>query len=51
MLQSMGSQRVGHNSATMWDLVLPPEVEPVPPALDSQSLDHWTAREAPYLLL
>ena len=26
-------------------LVPQPEVEPVPPAVEAQSLNHWTARE------
>ena len=28
-------------------LVLQPEIEPVPPAVEAQSLNHWTAREVP----
>ena len=28
-------------------LVPRPEIEPVPPALESQSLNHWTPREVP----
>ena len=27
-----------------------PEIEPIPPALEAQSLNHWTAREVPNLL-
>ena len=29
-------------------LVPQPEVEPVAPALEARSLNHWTAREVPY---
>ena len=29
----------------MWDIR--PGIEPVPPALEVQSLNHWTAREVP----
>ena len=28
-------------------LVPQPGIEPVPPALEAQSLNHWTAREVP----
>ena len=28
-------------------LVPPPGIEPTPPALEAQSLNHWTTREAP----
>ena len=28
-------------------LVLQPEIEPVPPAVEVWSLNHWTAREVP----
>ena len=31
-------------------LVPQPGIEPVPIALETQSLNHWTAREVPYLL-
>ena len=31
----------------MWDLVPRPGIEPGPPALAAQSLNHWTAREVP----
>ena len=27
-----------------------PEIKPIPPALEAQSLNHWTAREVPNLL-
>ena len=30
-------------------LVLGPEIEPAPPALKAQSLNHWNAREDPEL--
>ena len=29
-------------------LALQPGIEPVPPALEVRSLNHWTAREVPY---
>ena len=32
-------------SCSMWDLVPRPGVEPGPPALETQSLDHWTSKE------
>ena len=28
-------------------LVLPPGIEPVPPAVEAQSLNHWTSKEVP----
>ena len=31
----------------MWDLSSRLRIEPVPPALEAQSLNHWTAREVP----
>ena len=32
----------------MWDLIVPwPGIELVPPAVEAQSLNHWTAREVP----
>ena len=31
----------------MWDLNPQPGIEPVPFALEAQSLNHWTAREVP----
>ena len=34
-------------SCSMWDLVHWPSVEPGPPALEAQSLSHWTTREVP----
>ena len=32
-----------------WDLVPRPEIEPVPPAVESWSPNHWTAREFPLM--
>ena len=32
-------------------LIPPPGIEPVPPALEAQSLNHWTAREVPDYLI
>ena len=32
-------------------LVPHPGIEPVPPTLESQSLNHWTAREVLYAFL
>jgi len=34
-------------SCGMWDLVPWPEIEPMPPALGAQSLNHWTTRAVP----
>ena len=34
-------------SCGMRDLLLPPRVEPGPPALGAQSLSHWTTKEIP----
>ena len=34
-------------AACMWDLVLPPGIEPGSPALGAQSLNDWTTREVP----
>ena len=32
----------------MWDLTVPwPGIEPVPPAVEAQNLNHWIAREVP----
>ena len=31
----------------MWDLVPSPGIEPMSPAVEVQSLNHWTAREVP----
>ena len=31
----------------MWDLVSWPRMEPGPPALEAQTLSHWTTREVP----
>ena len=36
-------------SCGMWDLVPWPGIEPRPPALEAQSLSHWTTREVPGL--
>ena len=36
-------------SYSMWDLILPPGIEPGPPALGVGSLSHWTTREVPVL--
>ena len=33
----------------MWDLVPWPGIKSVPPALEAQSLSHWTTREGPIL--
>ena len=38
-------------SCGMWDLVLPPGIDPGPPALGAWSLSHWTTREISALLL
>ena len=35
-------------SCGMWDLVLPPGIEPRPPASGGRSLGHWTTREVPH---
>ena len=36
---------------TAWEILVPqPGVEPAPPALEAQSLNHWTTREVPTLL-
>ena len=32
-------------------LVPQPGIEPMPPPVEAQSLNHWTAREAPYLTI
>ena len=31
-------------------LVLQPRVKPTPPAMEAQSLNHWTTREAPKII-
>ena len=36
-------------SCRMWELVLWPVIEPMPPALGTWSLNHWTTREVPSL--
>ena len=33
----------------VWDLVPPPGMEPKPPAVEVQHLNHWTSREVPPL--
>ena len=38
-------------SCGMWDLVPWWGIEPRPPALEAQSLSHWTTREVPKLIL
>ena len=52
-LQNAGSQlwHVGSFSCAMWDLVPRPGIEHGPPALGAQSVNHWTTREAPGILL
>ena len=37
-------------SCGMWDLVPQPEIEPGPPYIRRQILNHWTTREVPSLL-
>ena len=32
---------------SMWILLPQPGIEPTPPALEVQSLNHWTTREVP----
>ena len=34
-------------SCVMWDLVPGPGIQPGSPALEEQSLSHWTTREVP----
>ena len=34
----------------MWDLSSRPGTEPVPPAVDAWSLNHWTAKEVPFFV-
>ena len=34
---------------SMWDVSSRPGIEPAPPALEAQSLNHWTTREDPHL--
>ena len=38
-------------SCSMWDLVPWPRIEPMLPALGVWSLNHWTTRKSPVLLL
>ena len=38
-------------SCSMWDLVPQPGIEPRPPALGAQSLNHWTTKEVTGLYL
>ena len=33
-------------SCSMWDLILQPWIEPVPPALGAQSPNHWTTQQS-----
>ena len=33
-------------SCSLWDLVPQPGIEPQPPALGAQNLNHWTTRQA-----
>ena len=35
----------------MWDLGSQPAIDPVPSAVEVQSLDHWTTREIPVISL
>ena len=35
----------------MWDLSSPTRDQPVPPAVEAQSLNHWTARKVPKIYL
>ena len=35
---------------SMQDLVPPPGIKPTPPAVETRSLNHWTAREVPRFL-
>ena len=37
-------------SCSLWDLVLWPGIEPGPPALQTQSLSHWTIKEITILI-
>ena len=37
-------------SCAMWGLVPRPGIEPAPPALEAQSLSHWTTGEIPNLI-
>ena len=38
--------------STAWGILVPqPGIEPVPPAVEAQSLNHWIAREFPMLLI
>lgn len=34
----------------MWDLSSQPGIELMSPALEAQSLNHWTARDVPFSL-
>ena len=36
-------------SCGIWDLVLQPEIEPSPPALEAQSLSYWTIKAVPII--
>ena len=51
-LVALPSHRNTHTSLLFWPcraargiLVLRPRIEPAPPAVEVQSLNHWTARE------
>ena len=46
-LQSMGSQRVGHDWATRHSTVPWQGIKPAFPTLEVQSLNQWTTREVP----
>ena len=47
---SCSLQALGIVSCGMWDLVLPPRIEPEPLALEAQSLNHWFTRVVPRFL-
>ena len=32
----------------MWDFSSQPGIQPVPPAMEAQNLNHWTTGEVPY---
>ena len=40
-------QHAESTSCYMWNLVPQAGIEPRPPALEAQSLSHWTTREVP----
>lgn len=35
----------------MWDLSSRPKIKPEPPAVEVESLNHWTTREIPVVIL